>query len=62
MPCHQQKQLRVEKIVSIRTSYDRAISEPVINGPDFEDWTQKISGLLAQSPKRELYEVIANKN
>ncbi|CAN5559092.1 beta-phosphoglucomutase family hydrolase [soil metagenome] len=30
VPCQQQKELRIEKIVSIRTSYDHAISEPTI--------------------------------
>ncbi|MDZ7704694.1 MAG: trehalose-phosphatase [Trueperaceae bacterium] len=28
VPCHERKALRVEKVVSVRTGYDRAISEP----------------------------------
>lgn len=37
-----------------------ALMAKVINGPDFKDWTRRMSGLLTQSPKRELYEVVAS--
>jgi len=30
----------------------------VTESPEFRQWTQRISGLLAQSPKREVYQFI----
>lgn len=35
------------------------LMKKVIEGPDFNNWTKKISDFLAQSPKREVYEMVA---
>jgi hypothetical protein len=32
----------------------------VTDSPEFRQWTQRMSGLLAQSPKREVYQLIGN--
>lgn len=52
VPCHQQKELRIEKVVAIYTSRDFAISEPRL---DAEKTILRVSGFdqLSQSHQRQ---------